>query len=42
LIIVGLLLILYGTLAWQAQPVPEHPFFTQQDGVMVIAHQGGE
>ncbi|MBK7896690.1 MAG: hypothetical protein IPJ90_17790 [Anaerolineaceae bacterium] len=22
--------------------MPEHPFFTQQDGVMVIAHQGGE
>ena len=42
LIIVGLLLVLYGTLAWQAQPVPEHSFFTQQDGVMVIAHQGGE
>lgn len=42
LFIVGLLLVLYGTLAWRAQPVPEHPFFTQQDGVMVIAHQGGE
>ncbi len=42
LIIVGLLLVLYGTLAWQAQPVAEHPFFTQQEGVMVIAHQGGE
>ncbi len=39
---VGLLLILYITLAWQAQPVPDHPFFSQQDGVMVIAHQGGE
>lgn len=42
LVIVGLLLVLYGTLAWQAEPVPAHPFFTQQDGVMVIAHQGGE
>ena len=42
LVIVGLLLVLYGTLAWRAQPVPAHPFFTQQDGVMVIAHQGGE
>ncbi len=40
--VVGLLLVLYVTLAWRAQPVPEHPFFTQQDGVMVIAHQGGE
>ena len=40
--VVGLLLVLYGTLAWRAQPVPAHPFFTQQDGVMVIAHQGGE
>lgn len=36
------LIFLYVTLAWRAQPVPEHPFFTQQDGVMVIAHQGGE
>jgi len=34
--------VLYVALAWQAQPVPEHPFFVQQDGVMVIAHQGGE
>ncbi|MCB8978801.1 MAG: glycerophosphodiester phosphodiesterase [Ardenticatenaceae bacterium] len=42
LVVVGLLLVLYGTLAWQAQPVPEYSFFTQQDGVMVIAHQGGE
>ncbi|MBK8900035.1 MAG: glycerophosphodiester phosphodiesterase [Anaerolineaceae bacterium] len=42
LVIVGLLLVVYGTLAWRAQPVPVHPFFTQQDGVMVIAHQGGE
>ena len=40
--VVGLLLVLYATLAWRAQPVAEHPFFTQQDGVMVIAHQGGE
>jgi glycerophosphoryl diester phosphodiesterase len=40
--VVILLAVLYGTLAWRAQPVPEHPFFTQQDGVMVIAHQGGE
>lgn len=39
---VGLLTILYITLAWRAQPVPEHSFFAQQDGVMVIAHQGGE
>ena len=36
------LIVLYVALAWQAQPVLEHPFFTQQDGVMVIAHQGGE
>lgn len=36
------LLILYVALAWRAQPVPAHPFFTQQEGVMVIAHQGGE
>lgn len=27
-------------LAWRAQPVPDHPFFAQ-DEVMVIAHQGG-
>ena len=40
--IVILLIVVYVTLAWQAQPVPAHPFFTQQDGVMVIAHQGGE
>ncbi|WP_420642223.1 glycerophosphodiester phosphodiesterase [Candidatus Leptofilum sp.] len=40
--VAGILLILYVTLAWRAQPVPAHPFFTQQDGVMVIAHQGGE
>lgn len=40
--VVGLLAVLYVTLAWRAQPVPEHPFFTKQDGVMVIAHQGGE
>lgn len=40
--VVGLLLVLYATLAWRAQPVPDYPFFTQQDGVMVIAHQGGE
>lgn len=37
-----LLAVSYVALAWQAQPVPEHPFFSQQDGVMVIAHQGGE
>ena len=44
-IVVGVLMLLvvvYATLAWQAQPVPTHPFFTQQDSVMVIAHQGGE
>ncbi len=40
--VVAGLFVLYVALAWQAQPVPEHPFFTQQDGVMVIAHQGGE
>ena len=36
------LIVLYVALALQAQPVPEYPFFSQQDGVMVIAHQGGE
>lgn len=40
--VVVVLVVLYVTLAWRAQPVPAHPFFTQQDGVMVIAHQGGE
>ncbi len=40
--VIILLAVLYVTLAWRAQPVPEYPFFTQQDGVMVIAHQGGE
>lgn len=40
--VVGLLAGLYAMLAWRAQPVPGHPFFTQQDRVMVIAHQGGE
>lgn len=40
--VIVLLAVLYVTLAWQAQPVPAHPFFTQQEGVMVIAHQGGE
>jgi glycerophosphoryl diester phosphodiesterase len=40
--VVVLLAVLYATLAWRAQPVPNYPFFTQQDGVMVIAHQGGE
>lgn len=40
--VVAGLIVLYVALAWRAQPVPEHPFFTQQDGVMVIAHQGGE
>jgi len=40
--VIILLAVLYVTLAWQAQPVPDHPFFSQQEGVMVIAHQGGE
>ncbi|GJM43027.1 MAG: glycerophosphoryl diester phosphodiesterase [Ardenticatenaceae bacterium] len=40
--VVAGLFVLYVALAWRAQPVPEHPFYTQQDGVMVIAHQGGE
>lgn len=40
--VIILLAVLYVTLAWRAQPVPAHPFFTQQEGVMVIAHQGGE
>ncbi|MEE9247717.1 MAG: hypothetical protein V3U79_03360 [Dehalococcoidia bacterium] len=30
----------YGVLAILAKPVPDHPFF-QQDDVLVIAHQGG-
>lgn len=39
--IVGLLLLIYVGLSLLAQPVPDHPFFGQ-DGVLVIAHQGGE
>lgn len=40
--VIVLLAVLYVTLAWRAQPVPSHPFFSKQEGVMVIAHQGGE
>ena len=32
----------YLVMALRSQPVPEHPFFAGQQGVQVIAHQGGE
>lgn len=40
--IVGVLLVVYGVLAWRSRPVPDHPFFGNRDQVLVIAHQGGE
>lgn len=40
--IVGVLLVVYGVLAWRSRPVPDHPFFGDRDQVLVIAHQGGE
>jgi glycerophosphoryl diester phosphodiesterase len=32
----------YLVMALRSQPVPVHPFFAGQQGVQVIAHQGGE
>lgn len=40
LIIVGI--ILYLTFATLSQPMPDHPFFETDEGVLVIAHQGGD
>lgn len=42
LLVLGLLGLLYGVLAWQAHPAPEHPFFADAPRPLVIAHQGGD
>jgi len=41
LALVLLLVVAYAVLALLAKPVPDHPFFTPDDGVLVIAHRGG-
>jgi len=43
--LLGLILVLgavYVALALLAKPIPSHPFFDPDDGVLVIAHQGGK
>jgi glycerophosphoryl diester phosphodiesterase len=40
--IILVLLLVYLVLVARSQPAPEHPFFADQQGVQVIAHQGGE
>lgn len=43
-LLVGLVVLLvaaYGVLAILARPVPDHPFFDDQEGVLVMAHRGG-
>jgi glycerophosphoryl diester phosphodiesterase len=37
----AVLITAYVVLAWLARPVPDHPFFSHNDGVLVIAHRGG-
>jgi len=42
--LLGLILVLgavYAVLAILAKPIPSHPFFDPQEGVLVIAHRGG-
>jgi glycerophosphoryl diester phosphodiesterase len=41
LAIIVILACIYGLLVLISQPMPEHPFFSDQ-GVLVIAHQGGD
>ncbi len=39
--LVVLLVAVYGVLAVLAKPVPDHPFFDDREGVLVMAHRGG-
>ena len=41
LVLILLLVAIYAILALLAKPVPDHPFFDPDDGVLVIAHRGG-
>ncbi len=34
--------VIYVVLALLAKPIPSHPFFDPDDGVLVMAHQGGK
>jgi glycerophosphoryl diester phosphodiesterase len=36
-----LLVVVYAVFALLAKPIPDHPFFDPDDGVLVIAHRGG-
>jgi glycerophosphoryl diester phosphodiesterase len=40
--LLGIAFVLFVFLAIRSQPVPEHPFFDELPGTLVIAHQGGE
>lgn len=40
LILLGLIVVMIGVRTWWVQPVPAHPFFGEDD-FLIIAHQGG-
>lgn len=41
-VLIVLVVVVYGAFVLSASPAPEHAFFRPDDGILVMAHQGGD